>query len=257
MAMIDNRLEARLLDLARTAERGVPAATPFLTPEERGYAEEFLCRRSLRYAVSGGYDEAERAVIVLLPDYLESEYLDWDEYFLPVAVIASGYVSLTHRSFLGALIALGIDRDAMGDILLFPFGAVVFVTPAIAGFLLDNPSPLRRVGADAVKVTPCDAPPATREVIASFRRAYEEFSDVVASLRLDCAVASFARSSREKAKALIAEGKVYLNHREESRPDASISEQDIISIRGVGKFRIETLRLTQKSRIRIGAKRYL
>ena len=123
------------MDLAKIASRGIPAATAFLTPEERMRAEEFLTRRSLRYAVYGGYDEAERTVIVLLPDYMESEYLDWDEYFVPVAVLASGYVSLSHRSFLGALTALGIDRSAMGDILLFPFGAVVFVTLPIAAFL--------------------------------------------------------------------------------------------------------------------------
>ena len=71
--MMENKQEARLLDLAKIAERGVPAATSFLTPEERSYAEEFLTRRSLRYAVFGGYDEAERTVIVLLPDYMESE----------------------------------------------------------------------------------------------------------------------------------------------------------------------------------------
>lgn len=257
MAMMENKQEARLLDLARMAARGVPAATAFLTPEDRASAEEFLNRRSLRYAVSGGYDEAERAVILLLPDYMEPESVDWDEYLLPVALLASGYVSLTHRSFLGALTALGIDRSALGDILLFPFGAVVFATPSIAGFLLSAPSPLERVGADAVKVTSCDAPPATREVIASFRRAYEDFSDVVASQRLDCAVSSFARLSREKAKALIAEGKVYLNHREATRPDVSIAEGDVISVRGVGKFRIERLKLTQKERVRIEAKRYI
>ena len=212
---MENKQEARLLDLAKIASRGIPAATAFLTPEERSRAEEFLNRHSLRYSVYGGYDEAERTVIVLLPDYMESEYLDWDEFFVPVAVLASGYVSLTHRSFLGALIRLGIDRSAMGDILLFPFGAVVFVTPPIAAFLLDYPSPLERVGADAVKVTTCDAPPATREVIASFRRAYEEFTDVVASCRLDCVVASFGRISRDKAKTAVHQGLVSLNYKEE------------------------------------------
>lgn len=220
-------------------------------------AEEFLTRRSLRYAVYGGYDEAERTVIVLLPDYMESEYLDWDEYFVPVAVLASGYVSLSHRSFLGALTALGIDRSAMGDILLFPFGAVVFVTLPIAAFLLVKPSPLERVGADTVKVTACDAPPATREMIASFQRAYQEFSDVVASCRLDCVVASFGKMSREKAKTAVQQGQVFLNHREETRPDLTVGEGDVISLRGVGKFRIEALRTTQKERIRILAKRYV
>ena len=254
---MENKQEARLLDLAKIASRGVPAATSFLTPEERMNAEEFLTRRSLRYAVYGGYDEAERTVIVLLPDYMESEYVNWDEFFLPVAVLASGYVSLNHRSFLGSLIALGIDRSALGDILLFDFGAVVFVTPSIANFLLTKPSPLERVGRDAVKVTSCDKPPATRDMIASYRRAYEDFTDVVASCRLDCAVASFGKLSREKAKATVVQGLVALNYREEHRPDLTVAEGDVISLRGVGKFRIESLKMTQKERIRISAKRYV
>lgn len=255
--MMENKQEARLLDLAKIASRGIPAATSFLTPEERVQAEAFLSRHSLRFAVYGGYGEAERTVIVLLPDYMEEEYLDWDEFILPVAVHASGYVRLTHRSFLGALIALGIDRSAMGDILLFPFGAVVFVTPPIAAFLLVKPSPLERVGADAVKVTPCNAPPATREAIASFRRTYEEFSDVIASCRLDCAVASFGRMSRDKAKTAVQQGMVSLNYREETRPDLAIAEGDVVALRGIGKFRIEALKKTQKERIRIVAKRYV
>lgn len=255
--MTDKHLEARLLDLAQAAERGVPASTAFLTPEERAVAEDFLTRRALRYAVWGGYGEAERTVILLLPDYLEPEYLDWDDYLLPVAILTSGYVSLSHRSFLGALTALGIDRSAMGDILLFPFGAIVFVTPSIADFLLMPPSPLERVGADQVTVRACDAPPATREVIASYQRAYEDFTDVVASARLDCAVSSFARLSREKAKALILAGQVFHNHKPATRPDAAFGEGDVISVRGVGKYCISKLKLTQKERIRIEAKRYV
>ena len=58
------------------------------------------------------------------------------------------------------LIALGIDRSAMGDILLFPFGAVVFVTPPIAAFLLVKPSPLKNFerGNAYEKNNPCATP---------------------------------------------------------------------------------------------------
>jgi RNA-binding protein YlmH len=158
---------------------------------------------------------------------------------------------------LGALIALGIDRSAMGDILQFPFGAVVFVLPSIADFLLENPSPLQRVGADKVRICTCNQPPATREVISEFQRTFEPFSDVVASPRLDCAVSAFVRTSREKAKAMILAEQVYLNHRAVIRPDATVSAGDVLSIRGTGKFCIVSMKLTQKERVRIEAKRYL
>lgn len=255
--MTDKQLEARLGDLARSANRGVPSATGFLSPEEATEAREYLDHRRLRYAAHGGYSEAERSMIVLLPDYMDAEYVEWDEYFVPVAILTSGYVELSHRSFLGALIALGIDRSAMGDILLFPFGAVVFVLPSIADFLLDNPSPLQRVGADKVELSTCNHPPVTREVITEYQRKFEPVSDVVASPRLDCAVSSFARTSREKAKALVLTGQVNVNHRVITHPDEIVSEGDVISIRGIGKFCIITLKLTHKERVRIEAKRYV
>ena len=47
----------------------------------------------------------------------------------------------------------------------------------------------------------------------------EEFSAVVASLRLDCAVAASYRLSREKANLLIQEGLVMLMRRFINRPD--------------------------------------
>lgn len=255
--MTDKLLESRLTDLARSAARGIPSATAFLTSEERADAEEFLRRAHYRYAVSGGYNDAERSLIVLLPDYLEPEYINWDDFFVPIGILTSGYVDLSHRSYLGALIALGIDRSAMGDILQFPFGAVVYVLPTIADFLLAVPSPLQRVGADKVRITTCDQPPATRNAIAEYQRKFEPFSDVVASPRLDCAVSSFARTSREKAKAMILSEQVSVNHRVVNHPDAAVSSGDVLSIRGIGKFGIVSLKLTQKERIRIEAKRYV
>ncbi len=255
--MIDRQFAARLSDLAGRAERGISSPTPFLTSEERVEAEEYLTRNGHRYAVYGGYPEAERTLLLLLPDYLEPAYICWEDYILPVAILASGYVSLSHRSFLGALTALGIDRSAMGDILPLPFGAAVFVTPAIAAFLLDRPSPLERVGADKVEIAAAEDYPAMTEAIAAYQRVYEPFTDVVASTRLDCAVSAFARTSREKAKALILSGQVYHNHREAVRPDAAFGEGDAISVRGVGKFRIVSLKTTQKDRIRIEAKRFV
>lgn len=255
--MMDKQLEARLSDLARAADRGIASPTFFLSPEERAEAEDYLTRGAYRFAVSGGYEEAERRMILLLPDYVEPDYVDWDDYFVPLAILTSGYVGLSHRSFLGALVALGIDRSAMGDILLLPFGAVVFVTPSIADFLLSNPSPLERVGADKVHVKDERSYPSMREAIDGYRRAYEPFTDVVASTRLDCAVSAFARVSREKAKTLIESGQVSHNYKVASRPDAAFAVDDVISVRGVGKFRIESLKITQKERIRIEAKRYI
>lgn len=242
---------ARLDELSARAEQGILTASTFLSPEERMRAAAYLERGGCRFCFRGGYEEAERSMVVFLPDYLEEEMLDTDELFLPIAIRTSGYVQLTHRSFLGALTALGIDRSAMGDILLFDWGAVLFAQPSVARFLLEDPSPLERVGADKVKVSLCD-----KKVLEGYRRSFLPFSDVIASERIDCAVAAFAGISREKAKAVTERGDVSLDYRVCTRPSEPIAEGSIISVRGVGKFKIEALVKTKKDRIRISAQRY-
>lgn len=242
---------ARLDDLAERADQGIMSASPFLSPEERVRAAAHLERQGARFCFRGGYEEAERTVAIFLPDYMEEDMLDTDDIFLPIAIRISGYVKLTHRSFLGALTALGIDRSAMGDILLFDWGAVLFALPSVAQFLLSEPSPLERVGADKVKVTLCE-----RSMIEGYKRSFIPFTDVIASERLDCAVAAFAGVSREKAKAATERGDVSLDYRVCTRPSEEIAEGAIISVRGVGKFKIESLMKTKKDRIRLSALRY-
>lgn len=242
---------ARLDDYAMRAEQGILAATPFLSPEEQMRASEYLNRIGCRFCFRGGYEEAERSMAIFLPDYMEEDMLDTDEFFLPVAIRMSGYVNLTHRSFLGALTALGIDRSAMGDILLFDWGAVLFAQISVAQFLLSEPSPLERVGADKVKVSLCE-----KSLIEGYQRSFLPFSDVIASERLDCAVAAFAGVSREKAKLATERGDVSLDYRVCTRPSEEISVGSVISVRGVGKFKIESLTKTKKDRIRLAAKRY-
>lgn len=242
---------ARLDDFADKAEQGILTASPFLSPEEAMRADEYLKRRGCRYCFRGGYEEAERSIAIFLPDYMEEDMLDTDEFFLPIEIKTSGYVNLTHRSFLGALTALGIDRSAMGDILLFDWGAVLFALPSVAQFLLSDPSPLERVGADKVKISLCD-----KSVIEGYKRSFLPFTDVIASERLDCAVAAFAGVSREKAKQSTERGDVSLNYRVCTRPSEEIAEGAIISVRGVGKFKIQSLTKTKKDRIRLEALRY-
>lgn len=242
---------ARLDDFAARAEQGIPTASPFFSPEERMRAAEYLSRIGCRFCFRGGYEEAERNVAVFLPDYMEEEMLDTDEFFLPVAIKTSGYVNLNHRSFLGALTALGIDRSAMGDILLFDWGAVLFAQLPVVQFLLSEPSPLERVGADKVKVSLCE-----KHMIEGYKRNFLPFTDVIASERLDCAVAAFAGVSREKAKLAIERGDVSLDYRVCTRPSETVSEGAVISVRGCGKFKIESLIKTKKDRIRLSALRY-
>ena len=58
--------------------------------------------------------------------------------------------------------------------------------------------------------------------------------------------------SREKAKVMISSGLVNVNHFEETRCDVDLSEEDILSVRGYGRFVVKEFgSLTRKGRNRV------
>ena len=77
-------------------------------------------------------------------------------------------------------------------------------------------------------------------------------------MRADCVVAALCNTSRERAKSLILQGLVEVNYETLSKPDAEISEGDIVSVRGEGKFRVNgTDGTTRRGRLRLSAEKYI
>lgn len=239
---------ARLSDLADRAGGGQIVGTAFLTPEEAVLADAYFKQNGagLSWIFLGGYADAERKILLIYPDYLPQECIEDRDWFSVLEIRISGYVTLDHRSYLGALMALGIKRETVGDILCFPDGAVLFATPAVADFLLSDPSPLAYVGRDKVKVLPADPAKA-----ADYQRSYEERTGIVASMRLDSIISEFGGLSREKAKTAIQRGEVMYNYRQASDPAKICSPGDTLSLRGCGKFKIKEFETTRKERIRL------
>ena len=239
----------RLDDLIRKGERGQTGASSFLTPEEIELAKSYLRAnaREVRWRFCGGHADAEREILLMGPDFLPDEALEERDWISALEIRCSGYgTPPDHRSYLGALMSLGIKRETVGDILCMEGGAAVFVTPAVSAFLLSDPPPLLSVGRERVWVLPADP-----EKIAEWKRKFDEMTVVVASMRLDCIVAEIANTSREKAKGLIQRGEVQRNHRECTEVSQICVTDDVLSVRGHGKYRIQDIGSTKKERVRL------
>ena len=89
--------------------RNIPTATGFLSPQEQAAAQHLLnalgCREG--YVLWGGYDGAERKRLLFLPEWMAEP--DGTEIAAVRAACRSGG-DLTHRDFLGSLMALGLTR---------------------------------------------------------------------------------------------------------------------------------------------------
>ena len=268
-------LLSRLDDLCRRGERGEVGISPFLTPREAKYAALHLSPR-LRDGTAilwGGYGGAERVRAVIFPDYVEGltapELLASDpvsalcETGLPdmadtlrgavrtVCIKGSGFCVLSHRDYLGAVLGLGLERDAVGDILVpDPHTAYLITSALTADFLLTG---LTKVAADTVKVSflPEDIP------LAGARR-LSPITDTVASERLDCVVAALCNLSREKAQMAVKSGLCELDYELCEACDTTVEAPATVTVRGYGKFVVHAFDgVTRKGRIRLLAGKYV
>jgi RNA-binding protein YlmH len=154
---------------------------------------------------------------------------------------------------LGSLLSLGIERDVLGDIAFVDssgFLAVLFCDRVIADYIKAE---LSRVANDAVKV-------AIKDIDADFEpyRSFLHISDTVASPRIDSVVAALCSLSREKARAAVVGELVEVDFMSEIRPDRQISAPCTVSVRGFGRFRINSVSdQTRKGRFRLDADKYL
>lgn len=239
-------LAAKLEDGLRLSEKR-PFYLGFLDEAESYFCESFLKRRAgTSFLFWGGHEEAERKILGLFPEYLSPSPEEF-----PLSALTFRYRredSLSHRDFLGAFMALGIERDVVGDILAEEGRCVAFLREEMVPYFCAN---LKKIGRVGVKLSP------GAELPLPIGRKYLELSGVIASPRLDCLTAFLCRTSREKAAKLIASGSVALHYREILSGSTQVEEGNKLSIRGYGKFIIDQLGpFTSKGRLIVKCRKY-
>ncbi len=272
----DGMLAGRIADLARSSEYEVKTSA-FLSPAEQKAAYDAAAREraSHRLAFWGGAPECERRLAVFLPDWVAPDKAFGGVFdgareeiiaelssegvtdrtlsgaIVPLEVTGSAYSKLDHRDYLGAVIALGIERDALGDIIVTsPSCAVIF---ALAGAARAIEEELSSVGRESVSVKRAELPEGFRAI-----REFEAITDTVMSPRLDAIVSALCKVSRDASGALVARGDVAHNYETALKPDAQLSRGDIIAVRGYGKYIYDGDRgVNRRGRLRIDARKYV
>ena len=247
----DKLLLAKLWDKINTGIRkSIPANTPFLSPRELEMARFLFGEPEGLYAF-GGYPDAERKMLVYLPEYLDESSL-WEE-DSPVVCLRATYFqgdSLSHRDFLGALMGAGIGRETVGDICVDKGSCDFFVTEEIAPYILSSFLGAGRTKVHMERIPLCEARIPEPEV--------KEIKDTLASLRLDSVISSGFRIGRSLAAQYVSTGKAAIDGLPCEKPDKTISEGAKISVRGLGKIKLHTVNgKTKKDRISVVIHRYV
>lgn len=253
-----DELYARLEDIKKRAVRGEIGISAFLSPRELHYAKSYLARFGTALFEYGGYPDAERKRLYVLPEYMEGaedvgafrEYGE-DTGICTLFAKGSGFCKLSHRDFMGSLLGLGVERSVIGDIIVIEENsAVVFCDIKIADFLVNE---WREVGHDRIKC----ARAKEGELVLPERRC-AQISDTVASARLDCVVAALCNLARERARECVVSELCEINYERETRPDRGVVAPALVSVRGYGKFRVLSISgQTKKGRYRLLAEKFL
>ena len=247
----DKLLLAKVWDkLTAGMRREIPAATGFLSPREQEMTR-YLFGTQPGLSFFGGYADAERAMAVYLPEYLQEDWLTGED--SPIVCLRCDWFegdTLSHRDLLGALIGAGISRESVGDICVTTGGCQLFVTEQIASYILQNFTSAGRTKLRVERISLSEVSIAEAET--------KEIRDTVASIRLDSIISSGFRIGRSLAAQYISTGKAAIDGLPCEKPDRTVAEGSKISVRGLGKCKLRHIgSLTKKGRISIIIDRYI
>src|SRR5699024_4452931 len=94
-----------------------PILTEFLDPRQAFILESLIRQESdLKFQFFGGYEAAERTRCLIFPDYYEAVQEDFEIELYEIHY-PKKFAVLSHGKILGSIIATGIDRQYIGDII--------------------------------------------------------------------------------------------------------------------------------------------
>lgn len=196
------------------------------------------------YIIFGGYDGAEREILLFYPDKIEKDIAK--KYFYNLLKVISITLpndligEYEHRVYLSGIMKLGLEREKFGDIIVYKEGADIITFEDNIQYLINGLMSLKRF-------RKCNFEIKDISEIVSKEDEYEEFSIILPSMRIDNFVSEIARVSRNRANEIIESQRVFINSELVLKSSKLVNISDIITIRGKGKFIVgEVLRKTEK-----------
>lgn len=230
--------------IEKVEKRNFPQVTDFLDPYQQRFVESYLKKLdNVTYITYGGYSGAERAKIAVMPKSWHAEAVNLDMIFLDVRGNFK-FREVSHRDFLGAILALGLKREKIGDLILEENAAKVVVDSSAASFIINN---LKQVNNVSVTVKEISG-----DEIAVLPEKVKDIRGTVASLRLDAVASLGFGYSRSKIANVIKADQVKLNWQRANDPSTQVKKGDVISFRGRGRIILaDVLGMSKKGRVRV------
>lgn len=202
----------------------------------------------------GGNENADRKILVFYPGKIDEglarKSLNSVLSVLRIELPNEMKGEYEHRNYLSALIKIGIERSRIGDILVDNDGADIIIFNVNKEFIKQALMELTRFKKSRFEEIDIEN---VRNKIDNF----EDMTIVVASMRIDNIVSELARCSRSGADEYIIDERVLVNYKTVLKGSKLVENNDVVTIRGKGKFIIDGLvRNTKNDRYVLKVRKY-
>ena len=231
MTAEEELLKKRFTELYRKSERGAYYTfTDFLGLAELSVFNSVKREFGTGYTLFGGHPETERVMV----RFGSEGELGYSEPF-PISIVriypaAKKFAEdLSHRDYLGTILALGIERSVIGDILICEGEAFVFVKSDMADYIVSS--------LDRVRHTTVKAEIITEDKLPEGKLFKTEGITVqLVGERLDAVIAKAYSLSRDDALLLFKRRLVFVGGALCENNSYTPKAGDVISVRGHGKM---------------------
>ena len=224
--------------IEKNIEKNITISTSFLDMHEFKLVMSMVNKFNVKHKVFNISDLLERKVIVFLSDYEDEQYYLFDE-IVCLKMIPKTKNKLKHKDYMGTIYNLGININKIGDIFVLDDICYLFTFKNIYEYIKLN---LEKVGNVKVEIDNI------KKDDINLTRIYEENTLNVPSLRIDIILAHLYKISRNDTDKKITKGELIVNSVKTISKTKEIKDNDIISFRGLGKFKIVNFDINKKGK---------
>ncbi len=157
---------------------------------------------------------------------------------------------LRHQDILGSIYSLNLDISLFGDILIIDNKYYIYILEHIRNTFETD---FKKIGNTNIELKEVEI-----DSLADYTHNYEDIELIVTSLRIDTIIARLIGTNREKIKELVKDKFIIYNYELLKDYSKTLKEEDVFSIRKVGKFKyIGIIKNTKSNNYIINIKKYI
>ena len=195
--------------------------------------KELKSKKQKNYFFYGGYDNSVRKVLIFYPEKISQENVlnSINDFLSVIKIKLPNEITglLKHKDYLGTIMSFGLVRERIGDIICFDNRAYIIVLKENAQYLKNELQQERRFKKAKIEIVSLDK-------IEEKESELEDIKISVNSLRLDNIISEIIKTSRKIAQEYLEEEKVFINYEIETKPTKQVKQNDLLVIRGKGKY---------------------